>query len=102
MSWKNHTMIAAGVVDRDYEGEMGIAVFNHGGNELKISPGGRVAQFILERCETPPVHDVRKNVSGRSNLCIKRNGRTSRGVTFQRSISRSRWFTITYSRKSRN
>ena len=56
-------MIAAGVVDRDYEGEMGIAVFNHGGNELKISPGGRVAQFILERCETPPVHDVRKDPS---------------------------------------
>ena len=61
MSWENHTMIAAGVVDRDYEGELGIVIFNHGGNDLEISPGERVAQFILERCETPPVHDVRKD-----------------------------------------
>ena len=55
-------MIAAGVVDRDYEVELVVVLFNHGGNDnLKTSPGERIVPFMLERCETPPVHDVTKD-----------------------------------------
>ncbi|AET39457.1 bifunctional dITP/dUTP diphosphatase Ecym_4403 [Eremothecium cymbalariae DBVPG len=39
----------AGVIDRDYTGEVKIALFNHTDEEFKIQKGDRVAQLILER-----------------------------------------------------
>ncbi|SCW01139.1 LAFE_0D05952g1_1 [Lachancea fermentati] len=39
----------AGVVDRDYTGEVKIVLFNHSDKDFAIQKGDRVAQLILEK-----------------------------------------------------
>ena len=46
------------LADQDYRGEVGVVLFNHGDEDLQVSPGDRVAQLILERIETPEVQEV--------------------------------------------
>ena len=48
----------AGVVDEDYRGEVGVVLFNHGGDAFEVRRGDRVAQLILERIVTPEVEEV--------------------------------------------
>lgn len=48
LAWKKHTDIGAGVVDKDYRGNVGIVIFNHSSEDFLISKGDRVAQLILE------------------------------------------------------
>jgi dUTP pyrophosphatase len=50
LSWKHHTDIGAGVIDRDYRGNVGVVIFNHADKELVVHKGDRVAQLILEQC----------------------------------------------------
>ena len=58
MALKN-TDIGAGVVDLDYRGNVKVVIMNHStDNHLHIEPGGRIAQFILTRLETPEVVEV--------------------------------------------
>jgi dUTP pyrophosphatase len=33
-------------------------MFNHGDVEYMIKQGDKIAQMILERCETPPIEEV--------------------------------------------
>lgn len=49
MSWNNHTDVGAGVIDRDYTGNIGVVLFNHSNKDLSIEKGDRVAQLILEK-----------------------------------------------------
>ena len=58
ISWKNHIDVGAGVIDRDYKGEIGIVLFNHASEDFVISPGQRIAQFVLEMCKTPCVYEA--------------------------------------------
>ena len=60
-SWHNQTNIGAGVIDPDYRGEIKVVIFNHSNNELKIQPGEKIAQLILERCKKPLVYEVKNN-----------------------------------------
>ena len=46
---KNGISTGAGVVDRDYTGEVKVVLFNHGENDFEVKVGDRVAQLILER-----------------------------------------------------
>ncbi|CDO93952.1 unnamed protein product [Kluyveromyces dobzhanskii CBS 2104] len=46
---KHGIQTGAGVVDRDYTGEVGIVLFNHSDKDFQINKGDRVAQLILER-----------------------------------------------------
>ncbi|SCU81111.1 LAMI_0B04852g1_1 [Lachancea mirantina] len=39
----------AGVIDRDYTGEVKIMLFNHSEKDFEVQKGERVAQLILER-----------------------------------------------------
>ncbi|CUS23581.1 LAQU0S10e03664g1_1 [Lachancea quebecensis] len=39
----------AGVVDRDYTGEVKIVLFNHSDKDFEVRKGDRVAQLILEK-----------------------------------------------------
>ncbi|SCV01072.1 LANO_0F10000g1_1 [Lachancea nothofagi CBS 11611] len=39
----------AGVVDRDYTGEVKVVLFNHSEKDFSVEKGDRVAQFILEK-----------------------------------------------------
>jgi len=50
--------VGAGVVDPDYTGEIKVVLFNHGDKDFEVKKGDRIAQLILERCETPDVEEV--------------------------------------------
>jgi dUTP pyrophosphatase len=55
---KHGIQVGAGVVDADYRGEVKVVLFNHDSNPYMIKPGYRIAQLILERCETPEVEEI--------------------------------------------
>jgi len=55
---KHGIQVGAGVVDADYRGEVKVVLFNHDSNPYLIKPGYRIAQLILERCETPDVEEI--------------------------------------------
>ena len=44
-----------GVIDPDYRGNIGIVLVNHGGEELRIDVGDRIAQVICERISNADV-----------------------------------------------
>lgn len=46
---KHGIQTGAGVVDRDYTGEVKVVLFNHSNKDFEIKKGDRVAQLILER-----------------------------------------------------
>ena len=48
---KNGVEVGAGVIDRDYEGEIRVVLFNHGNRPFHIRQGYRVAQIIMEKYE---------------------------------------------------
>ena len=50
--------VGAGVIDPDYTGEVKVVLFNHGMENFEIKKGDRIAQLILERCETPMVKEI--------------------------------------------
>ena len=53
---KKFINVGAGVVDYDYRGNVGVVLFNHGGEDFEVKRGDRVAQLILERiCMAPCV-----------------------------------------------
>lgn len=51
--------IGAGVIDRDYRGELRVLLWNLGSERYEFKGGDRIAQLILERIETPEVHVIR-------------------------------------------
>jgi dUTP pyrophosphatase len=55
---KHGIQVGAGVVDPDYTGEVKVVLFNHGDKDFEVKKGDRIAQLVLERCETPPVEEV--------------------------------------------
>lgn len=46
---KNGIQTGAGVVDRDYTGEVKVVLFNHSDKDFEVVKGDRVAQLILEK-----------------------------------------------------
>ena len=76
LSWKSHIdvggkvantqlyrncyyiIISAGVIDRDYRGNVGVVLFNLSKCDYKVKKGDRIAQLILERIYTPPLVEV--------------------------------------------
>ena len=55
---KHGVQTGAGVVDPDYTGELKVILFNHGSEKFEIKKGDRIAQLILEKCETPLIDEV--------------------------------------------
>jgi dUTP pyrophosphatase len=55
---KHGIQVGAGVVDPDYTGEVKVVLFNHGDKDFEVKRGERVAQLVLERCETPDVEEI--------------------------------------------
>ena len=41
--------IGAGVIDRDYRGNVGVVIFNHLNKPFLVSKGDRIAQLIIEK-----------------------------------------------------
>jgi dUTP pyrophosphatase len=57
-AYKNGIDVMAGILDRDYSGEVGIVLINLGQNPFVIEHDMRVAQLVLERILTPDVEEV--------------------------------------------
>ena len=55
---KHGIHVGAGVIDPDYTGEIKVALFNIGDVPFEIKKGDRIAQLVLERCETPGVREI--------------------------------------------
>ena len=50
--------VLAGVVDRSYRGQVKVVLQNHDTFPFTIEHGDRIAQLVLEKCETPDVREV--------------------------------------------
>ena len=55
---KKHFDIGAGVIDKDYCGEMEMVMFNHSEEDLPVRMRDRITQLILEEIRTPEVKKV--------------------------------------------
>jgi len=55
---KNGIQVGAGVIDPDYTGEVKVILFNHGHADFEVNKGDRIAQLILEKCDTPEVVEI--------------------------------------------
>jgi len=55
---KNGINVGAGVIDPDYTGEVKVLLFNHSDEIFWIKRGDRIAQLIIEKCDTPIVEEV--------------------------------------------
>tara|TARA_X000001036_G_scaffold181581_1_gene171747 strand:- start:2568 stop:3176 length:609 start_codon:yes stop_codon:yes gene_type:complete len=68
--------VLAGVIDADYRGEVGVILVNHSDVAFGVSAGDRIAQLILERIDTPPVHIVNDvGTSGRGQKGLGSTGK---------------------------
>ena len=55
---KHGIQVGAGVIDSDYTGEVRVVLFNHGDRDFEVKKGDRIAQLILEKCDTPRVEEI--------------------------------------------
>lgn len=55
---KHFIDVGAGVIDEDYRGNVGVVLFNFGGQEFKVNKGDRIAQLICERITYPKLEEV--------------------------------------------
>lgn len=53
-----HIHVGAGVIDRDYTGEIKVLLYNLNDTPYHIKKGDRIAQLILEKIETCQVEEV--------------------------------------------
>ena len=67
---KHHINVAAGVIDADYTGNVGIVLFNHGEVAFVVRRGDRVAQLICEKIVYPTLEE---------SLSLETTKRGSRG-----------------------
>jgi len=58
LAFKKGLDVMAGIIDLDYALSVKVILVNLGQETVTISAGDRVAQLILERCETPEVIEV--------------------------------------------
>nr|BDT62533.1 MAG: dUTPase [Metapenaeus ensis majanivirus] len=58
LALKHHIDVGAGVVDRDYQGNVGVVLFNHAKKEYKVCKGDRIAQLICESILYPKIQKV--------------------------------------------
>jgi len=47
--------VGAGIIDRDYTGNVQVILYNHSDIQFEIAKGDRIAQLILEKIKTPMV-----------------------------------------------
>ncbi|XRB02816.1 deoxyuridine 5'-triphosphate nucleotidohydrolase [Pycnococcus provasolii] len=58
LAFKKSIDVAAGVVDYDYRGNVGVILVNHADEPFEVKVGDRIAQLILEKIATPDVVEV--------------------------------------------
>ena len=57
LAHKNFIDVGAGVIDRDYRGNVGVILFNFGKEVFPIKKGDRIAQLICERILYPKIKE---------------------------------------------
>lgn len=57
LAHKNFIDVGAGVIDRDYRGNVGVILFNFGREIFHIKKGDRIAQLICERIAYPTIEE---------------------------------------------
>ena len=61
LSVKHGIHVGAGVIDADYRGEIKVLLYNlDTKNDFEVHVGDRIAQMIIEHCDTPEIKDVSK------------------------------------------
>lgn len=55
---KHFLDVGAGVIDRDYRGNVGVVMINLSDVEYRVRKGDRIAQLICEKIETPTVEEI--------------------------------------------
>ena len=58
LSVENCIDIGAGVINKDYRGQVKILLINHSDTEFRVQQGDRIAQLILEQIKTPDTKTV--------------------------------------------
>lgn len=58
LAHKHFIDVGAGVIDRDYTGNVCVVLFNHSLVEFKIKRGDRIAQIICERIIEPDIVEL--------------------------------------------
>jgi len=61
---------AAGVIDEDYRGNVGVILFNHADEDFSIVKGDRIAQLICQKILYPEVVEVEVSLIFLSNRFI--------------------------------
>lgn len=70
LALNNFIDVGAGVIDRDYTGNVGVILFNHSNSDFYIKKGDRIAQLICERIIhaevkiTPKMEDTSRGARG--------------------------------------
>ena len=55
---KHFIHVGAGVIDRDYTGNVGVVLFNHAESEFNVKEGDRIAQLICEEIAYVEIEEV--------------------------------------------
>jgi len=58
LAFKNSIGVAAGVIDEDYRGPIGVLLVNNSDSNYSVSPGDHIAQLILKCCSIPTILEV--------------------------------------------
>ena len=58
LALKHHIAVGAGVIDRDYRGNVGVILFNHSSEIFYIRKGDRIAQLICEQIAEPKLQEL--------------------------------------------
>ena len=62
LSYRNGIQIGGGVIDADYQGEVGVILMNSKDQVFTFKRGDRIAQLILEKCTIVPIREVKSIV----------------------------------------
>ena len=73
---KNGIHVGAGVIDSDYQGSIGVVLFNLSDEEFKVNKGDRIAQLIFEKIMHPELKYASSNCNDESERSINGFGST--------------------------
>lgn len=58
LAYKNGIDVLAGIIDKNYRGEVKVILINFGDSPFKVEVGDRIAQLIIEKIDTPEIKVV--------------------------------------------
>lgn len=71
----NHDITSTGLIDEGYTGEIVVKLFNHGGQDYKVSKGDKISQLLI----VPVLYEDTRLVSALGNTDRGSNGFGSSG-----------------------